>query len=56
MFKQVRLYSNVISQVNKVWSLSLGGHRGILTGAGMFRTPVFIVGSQSVLVLGHYLL
>ena len=36
-----------ITPIHKDWSWSLGGQGVILTGAGMFRTPVFIVLSRS---------
>ena len=35
-----------MTPIHKVWSWSLGGQGVILTGAGMFRTPVFIVLSR----------
>ena len=35
-----------MTPIHKVWSWSLGGQGVIQTGAGMFRTPVFIVLSR----------
>ena len=37
-----------MTPIHKVWSWSLGGQGVILTGAGMFRTPIFIAWSTFV--------